>query len=75
MSSVRTWPIGTTNLDAWALYRNWEAGLLFEDEVAAETVRHDLFDRDVAVSRPARRQTNPLILPAEWLMALISPIL
>jgi cardiolipin synthase len=67
--------IGTTNLDGWALYRNWETGLLFEDASVADTVRRDLFDRDVAISRPAQVQTSPPIIAADWLMALISPIL
>lgn len=67
--------IGTTNLDAWALYRNWEAGLLVEDAAIAETVRRDLFDRDVAISRPAEPRSNPLIRARNWLLALISPLL
>jgi cardiolipin synthase A/B len=67
--------VGTTNLDAWALYRNWEVGLLFDDAGVAQTVRRDLFDRDVAASRPARPPTNPLIRARNWLLALISPLL
>ena len=67
--------IGTTNLDAWALYRNWEMGLLFEDAAVAETVRRELFDRDVAASRPAERQSDTLIRARNWFMALISPLL
>jgi cardiolipin synthase len=67
--------IGTTNLDAWALYRNWEAGLLFEDASIAETVRRDLFDRDVAASRLAEARIDPLRRAGGWLMATISPLL
>lgn len=67
--------IGTTNLDAWALYRNWEIGLLFEDAAVAETVRRELFDRDVAASRPAEIPRNPLIRARNWFMALMSPLL
>ena len=67
--------IGTTNLDAWALYRNWEIGLLFEDATVADTVRRELFDRDVAASRPAERQSNTLKRARNWFMALISPLL
>jgi cardiolipin synthase A/B len=67
--------IGTTNLDAWALYRNWEIGLLFEDAGVAETVQRDLFDRDVAQSRPAQIQGNPLVRARNWLMAIASPLL
>jgi cardiolipin synthase A/B len=67
--------VGTTNLDAWALYRNWESGLLVEDAAAAETVRRQLFDPDVAASRPAEPRSNPLIRARNWLLALISPLL
>lgn len=67
--------IGTTNLDAWALYRNWEAGLLFEDARVAETVRRDLFDRDVAVSQLADARISPFRRAGGWLMATISPLL
>lgn len=52
--------VGTTNLDAWALYRNWEIGLFFEDAGIAETFRTDLFDVDIARSTPAVPTTNPL---------------
>jgi len=67
--------VGTTNLDAWALYRNWEIGLLFEDRTVAETVRHDLFDRDVAASRQATRQTNFLFQLWNWFFAVIGPVI
>jgi cardiolipin synthase len=67
--------IGTTNLDAWALYRNWEIGLLFEDAGVAETVRRELFDRDVPRSRPAEIVSNPLLRARNWLMSLVSPLL
>ena len=67
--------VGTTNLDAWALYRNWEVGLVFDDAAVAETVRRELFDRDVAASRPAEIPTNPLIRARNWLLARISPLL
>jgi uncharacterized membrane protein YvlD (DUF360 family) len=67
--------VGTTNLDAWALYRNWEVGLLLDDAGVAETVRRELFDPDVAASRPARPPTNPLVRARNWLLALISPLL
>ena len=67
--------ISTTNLDAWALYRNWESGLLFEDAATAETVRRDLFDPDVARAHPAQPRTNLLIRTRNWLLALLSPLL
>jgi cardiolipin synthase A/B len=67
--------IGTTNLDAWALYRNWEVGVLIEDATIADSVQHDVFDADVADSRPAVIQTNPLVRIKNWLFAFISPLL
>jgi len=67
--------IGTTNLDAWALYRNWEVGLLFEDKAIADTVQRQLFDPDVARSQPAQPATNPLTRAVDWLFALMSPLL
>jgi cardiolipin synthase A/B len=67
--------VGTTNLDAWALYRNWEIGLLFEDAAIADTVQHQLFNPDVARSQPAEPQTNPLVRILNWFLALISPLL
>jgi len=67
--------VGTTNLDAWALYHNWEIGLFFEDAGVAETFRTDLFDVDVARSTPAVPPTNPLVRLRNWLFALASPLL
>src|SRR4029079_18429921 len=67
--------VGTTNLDAWALYRNWEIGLFFEDAGVAETFRPDLFDVDIARSTPAVPPTEPLIRLRDWLFALASPLL
>lgn len=42
--------IGTLNLDAWALYRNPEMGLLFDDAVVAERMVTTLFEPDIANS-------------------------
>src|SRR3954463_10340951 len=67
--------VGTTNLDAWALYRNWEIGLFFEDAEVAETFRTDLFDVDIARSTLAVPPTNPLIRLRNGLFALASPLL
>jgi cardiolipin synthase len=44
--------IGTLNLDAWALYRNPEIGLLFESAAVAEQFRAVLFEPDIAASKP-----------------------
>ena len=65
--------VGTTNLDAWALYRNWEIGLFFEDAGVAETFRIDLFDVDIARSTPAVPATKPLVRLRNWLFSAASP--
>jgi cardiolipin synthase len=65
--------VGTTNLDAWALYRNWEVGLFFEDAGVAETFRTNLFDVDIARSTPAIPSTNPLIRLRNRLFSAASP--
>jgi len=44
--------VGTLNLDAWALYRNPEMGLLFESAAVAEQFRSVLFEPDIAASTP-----------------------
>jgi cardiolipin synthase len=67
--------VGTTNLDAWALYHNWEIGLFFENPDIAETFRTELFDVDVARSTPAVPPTNPFVRLRDWLFALASPLL
>ena len=46
--------VGTLNLDAWALYRNPEIGLLFEDAAVADQFRTVLFEPDIAASTPGQ---------------------
>jgi cardiolipin synthase len=67
--------VGTTNLDAWALYRNWEIGLFFENADVAETFRTDLFDVDIARSTRAVPPTNPFVRVRNRLFSLASPLL
>lgn len=50
--------IGTLNLDAWALYRNPEMGLLFDDAAVAERVVTTLFEPDIANSVPGQPETG-----------------
>ena len=42
--------VGTLNLDAFALYRNPEMGLLFDDAVVADRFVSTLFEPDIAMS-------------------------
>ncbi|HEY6609491.1 MAG TPA: phosphatidylserine/phosphatidylglycerophosphate/cardiolipin synthase family protein [Candidatus Limnocylindria bacterium] len=52
--------IGTLNLDAWAMYRNPELGLLFDDATVAERVVTTLFEPDIAMSVAGRAATGRL---------------
>jgi cardiolipin synthase len=45
--------VGSTNLDAWALYRNWETSLVVDDAQVASLFEDQLFEPDVARSTPA----------------------
>jgi cardiolipin synthase len=67
--------VGSTNLDAWALYHNWEIGMLIDDAAVAETFRQRLFDVDVARSEPATPATNPLIRAKNWVLATLGPFI
>jgi cardiolipin synthase len=66
--------VGSTNLDAWALYRNWETSLVFDSAEVASTFESQLFDPDVANSTVA---SPPSGLDRVWdaLFFLLSPIL
>jgi cardiolipin synthase A/B len=52
--------VGTLNLDAFALYRNPEMGLLFDDEVVAGRFVSTLFEPDIAMSTPGRAASGRL---------------
>jgi phosphatidylserine/phosphatidylglycerophosphate/cardiolipin synthase-like enzyme len=67
--------VGSTNLDAWALYRNWEIGILVEDAAFADTLERELFDVDVARSSPAVPPSSLLIRGKNWLLAALGPFI
>ena len=50
--------VGTLNLDAFALYRNPEMGLLFDDAVVADRFVSTLFEPDIANSVAGRAATG-----------------
>jgi cardiolipin synthase len=50
--------VGSTNLDAWALFRNWETSLVFDNPQVATMFENQLFDPDVAASSPATPPTG-----------------
>jgi phosphatidylserine/phosphatidylglycerophosphate/cardiolipin synthase-like enzyme len=43
---------GTLNLDAWALYRDFEFGMIVEDAATAEQFEARVFEPDIARSQP-----------------------
>jgi cardiolipin synthase len=45
---------GTVNLDAWALYRNYEVAVLARDAATCELFERRVFEPDIAASRPAQ---------------------
>jgi phosphatidylserine/phosphatidylglycerophosphate/cardiolipin synthase-like enzyme len=67
--------IGTLNLDAWAMYRNPELGLLFDDAAIADRVTATLIEPDIALSvrgEPTRggfqRARNRVLARASYLL-------
>jgi cardiolipin synthase len=66
--------VGSTNLDAWALFHNWETSFVFEDPQVAATFESQLFDPDVAASTQATPPTG-LARIRDALAFLFSPLL
>jgi len=66
--------VGSTNLDAWALYRNWEVSLVFDNRAVAELFEEQLFGPDAAASTPAVPPTGAARL-VSWVSALFTPLL
>ncbi|HEY1295333.1 MAG TPA: phosphatidylserine/phosphatidylglycerophosphate/cardiolipin synthase family protein [Chloroflexota bacterium] len=66
--------VGSTNLDSWALYRNWETSLVLEDAQVAATFESQLFDPDVAASSLATPPTG-LARIRDAVAFLFSPLL
>jgi cardiolipin synthase len=66
--------VGSTNLDAWAPYRNWETSLVIDDPQVAADFERQLFDPDVARSSLAIPPTG-LARVRDTLAFLFSPLL
>jgi cardiolipin synthase len=66
--------VGSTNLDAWALYRNWETSLMIDDPQVAADFERQLFEPDVARSSLATPPTG-LTRIRDALAFLFSPVL
>ena len=62
---------GTVNLDAWALYRNYEVAVMARDTKTAALFEERLFDPDVARSYPAKLDTGVGRL-RDWLWNTLS---
>ena len=64
--------VGSTNLDAWALYRNWEISLVFDNRAVADLFEQQFFAPDAAASTPAVPPTGAARL-VSWVSALFTP--
>lgn len=58
--------IGTINLDAWALYRNHEVAVMFEDLAVAEDARAVLVDDALTRSEPAELEDGIWNRSKDW---------
>jgi cardiolipin synthase A/B len=58
---------GTLNLDAWALYRDFELALIVEDAATAEQFETTVFDPDIARSQPGRPPSGVWDRGTAWL--------
>ena len=67
--------IGTANLDALSLRRNWEVQIRARDAAMADYVARELFDREVSMSAPARVRTRRRERAANAAMSRLSPLL
>jgi cardiolipin synthase len=66
---------GTANLDALSLRRNWELQLRAIDAGFADHVARELFDRDIALSLPARMPAGSRQRALNAAMSAASPLL
>lgn len=57
---------GTVNLDAWALYRAYEVGVVVVDQQTAQLFEKRLFGPDIAVSRPGEAPTGLWTRFVDW---------
>lgn len=57
---------GTVNLDAWALYRAYEVGVVVVDQKTAQLFEKRLFGPDIAISRPGEAPTGLWTRLVDW---------
>jgi cardiolipin synthase A/B len=65
---------GTANLDGLSLRRNWELMVRANDKAFADHVAHELFDRDLLISAPARMPTGRRERALNAAMSVLSPL-
>lgn len=58
--------VGTVNLDAWALYRNLEIALIFDDGQLADQARQEWIEPDIARSRPGEAPDGTVERVKSW---------
>ncbi len=58
---------GTVNLDAWALYRDFELAMIVEDPATVELFESRLFEPDIARSELAQPPTSVLDRAYAWM--------
>ncbi len=58
--------VGTVNLDAWALYRNLEIALIFDDGQLADQARQEWIEPDIARSRPGEAPDGTVDRVKSW---------
>ena len=58
---------GTVNLDAWALYRDFELAMIVEDPATVELFESRLFEPDIARSELAQPPTGVLDRAYAWM--------
>ncbi len=59
---------GTLNLDAWALYRDFEFAMVAESAETAEVFRQQLIEPDISISRRATKPSAPMRV-VNWVFA------
>jgi cardiolipin synthase len=63
---------GTVNLDAWALYRDFEFGMIVTDAATAEKFESRVFAPDIAISSPGQPPTGVWDRSTAWLWDKVS---
>ena len=58
---------GTVNLDAWALYRNYEVAMMARDPETASLFEERVFEPDIAKAYPAKPDTSFGARLRDWL--------